>query len=230
MADVSAVAQTTATTATQDSATQLSGDFDTFLSLLTTQLQNQDPLSPMDSAEFTNQLVMFSSVEQQISQNTKLDELIGLQQGDVLTTALGYVGKDIEYEGNDFTYQGGDIDLTYKLDDTAKSTKVSILDEQNNVIYSFDGEISAGSHKFTWNGLDDAGNAAATDKAYHLEIGAVDYSDSKVETTSYVPTRVRGVETEDGIAQVITDHGTLPITSIISVREPTSASTQQEDT
>jgi len=59
---------------TTASKASLSQDFDDFLQLLTTQLQNQDPLNPMDSNEFTNQLVQFSQVEQQINSNQKLDK------------------------------------------------------------------------------------------------------------------------------------------------------------
>jgi flagellar basal-body rod modification protein FlgD len=69
-----------ATTSTEASSAKLTQSYDSFLKLLTTQLQNQDPLSPMESSEFTNQLVQFSQVEQQISQNTKLDKLVSLQK------------------------------------------------------------------------------------------------------------------------------------------------------
>jgi flagellar basal-body rod modification protein FlgD len=68
-----------ATTSTAASSAKLTQDYNSFLKLLTTQMQNQDPLSPMESTEFTNQLVQFSQVEQQISQNTKLDKLVSLQ-------------------------------------------------------------------------------------------------------------------------------------------------------
>src|SRR5262249_32024485 len=70
-------------------------DFAQFLTLLTTQLQNQDPLNPMDSAQFTNQLVMFSQVEQQINANQKLDSLVALGVSNGLSAALGYVGLDV---------------------------------------------------------------------------------------------------------------------------------------
>src|SRR5262245_48791469 len=75
---------------------KLSEDFNNFLTLLTTQLKNQDPLSPMDSTEFTQQLVAFTGVEQQINTNTKLDQLIKLDKAGLMTSAASYIGTEIE--------------------------------------------------------------------------------------------------------------------------------------
>src|SRR5262249_10208809 len=75
--------------ANSNAASQLAGNFDEFLKLLTTQLQHQDPLSPLDPNQFTQELVQFSSVEQQIQTNTSLSTLISLQQNAQVTSALG---------------------------------------------------------------------------------------------------------------------------------------------
>ena len=91
---------------TAQQAVGLAEDFDQFLILLTTQLQNQDPLNPMDSTEFTNQLVQFSQVEQAINQNQKLDDLVSLQLGSVSSVALGYVGLDVNYISSDMNFDG----------------------------------------------------------------------------------------------------------------------------
>src|SRR6202162_6681273 len=79
---------------------QLAGNFNTFLTLLTTQLQNQDPLSPLDTNQFTQQLVQFASVEQQINMNTSLSTLISLQQTAQATSALGFLGATVVVSGN----------------------------------------------------------------------------------------------------------------------------------
>ncbi len=76
-------------------AQQLAGNFDTFLKLLTTQLQNQDPMSPMDSNEFTQQLVAFSSVEQQINTNDNLQSLIALSLSQQASAAVNYIGHSV---------------------------------------------------------------------------------------------------------------------------------------
>src|ERR1700744_3656694 len=91
-----AAAAAGASSSTQSAAqSQLSGNFDTFLTLLTTQLQNQDPLSPMDSTQFTQQLVEYSQVEQQINTNTNLTSLISLQQAGAGAASVGYLGKNV---------------------------------------------------------------------------------------------------------------------------------------
>src|SRR3974390_2835673 len=77
----------------------LAGNFNEFLKLLTTQLQNQDPLSPMDTNQFTQQLVQFSSVEQQINMNTQLSTLISLQQTAQTAQAASFIGATVTVNG-----------------------------------------------------------------------------------------------------------------------------------
>src|SRR3974377_12192 len=84
----SSTAQAAGTNASQ----QLAGNFDTFLQLLTTQLQNQNPLDPLDTNQFTQQLVEFASVEQQVNMNTNMQTLISMQQTSEATSALQLVG------------------------------------------------------------------------------------------------------------------------------------------
>src|SRR5258705_432041 len=90
-----------------DALASLSGDYSNFLTLLTTQLKNQDPLSPMDAPQFPQQLVQFSAVEQQINGNKKLDQLIGLQSTANAYGAVGFVGTTIAADSNDVPLQGG---------------------------------------------------------------------------------------------------------------------------
>src|SRR6202040_2038661 len=80
--------------------TQIAGNFQSFLQLLTTQLQNQNPLSPLDTNQFTQQLVEFAGVEQQLNANQSLQTLISLQQTAQSTQALQFVGKTAVVKGN----------------------------------------------------------------------------------------------------------------------------------
>src|SRR4029077_4301011 len=91
---------------TQVGQQELSSNFSQFLRLLTTQLQHQDPMNPMDSSQFTQQLVEYSQVEQQLSTNAKLDNLTTLSMNSALSLALGYVGKDITYTSTDMNFDG----------------------------------------------------------------------------------------------------------------------------
>src|ERR1700757_5369758 len=95
----SSAAQAAAAT-NASAAQQLAGNFNTFLQLLTTQLQNQNPLDPLDTNQFTQQLVEFASVEQQINMNTNLQTLVSLQQTEQSTEALKFVGQTVTVSGS----------------------------------------------------------------------------------------------------------------------------------
>jgi hypothetical protein len=93
--DVTPATSASTTSAAANAQKSLSGNFETFLTLLTTQLKNQDPLSPMDSNQFTQQLVQFSQVEQQINSNKNLESLIALTKSQSATSAVSYLGKTL---------------------------------------------------------------------------------------------------------------------------------------
>ncbi|MGA2129486.1 MAG: flagellar hook capping FlgD N-terminal domain-containing protein, partial [Xanthobacteraceae bacterium] len=101
------------TGSTASSGSSLAGNFDEFLQLLTTQLQNQNPLDPLDTNQFTSQLVQFSSVEQQINMNTQLGTLISLQQTAQSTSALGFVGQTVTVSGATATLANNQASWSY---------------------------------------------------------------------------------------------------------------------
>ncbi len=148
----------TGTSASNTGLQQLSGNFDTFLTLLTTQLQNQDPLSPMDSNQFTQQLVEFSGVEQQINTNQSLQSLISLTQSRSNTDAVNYLGKSVTLSNGKGALIDGSANWTYALSDAAKANTISITDASGKTVYTGTGETTTGAHSFTWNGQDNYGN------------------------------------------------------------------------
>ncbi len=96
-------------------ATQsLTENFDNFLLMLVTQLQHQDPLSPTDATEFTNQLVQFSQLEQQISQTSKVDDLIALQQAAESVGAVNLLNKRVEVESDLTLLEDGEATFSYQ--------------------------------------------------------------------------------------------------------------------
>src|SRR5258707_15764903 len=96
----SSTGSTDSTTSTGLDGSTIAGNFKTFLPLLTTQLKNQDPLSPLDTNQFTSQLVSFSQVEQAINANSKLANLVSLQSTNQTISALPLVGHTIQYADN----------------------------------------------------------------------------------------------------------------------------------
>lgn len=197
---------------------QLSADFDQFLTLLTTQLKNQDPLSPMESTEFTNQLVSFSQVEQQIKINDNLEKLQALTANSQTNLGLSYIGLQVEREGSKFNlYQDTGVAMTFTLDADASAVKISVLDQDGNVVYSRDGvegEFSKGTHPFAWDGKDNAGETAAPG-LYEIRVGALDASGQSIKTSTVVPGIVMGMQTEDnGTVSLIINGEAVPMNDI----------------
>jgi flagellar basal-body rod modification protein FlgD len=172
----------TATGTQQNNAlSQLSGNFNTFLTLLTTQLQNQDPLSPMDSNQFTQQLVEFSGVEQQINTNDNLKTLIGLTQSQGVNNAVGYLGKTVTLTNGKAALSGGAANWTYALNNTAATTALTVTDANGKVVYVTQGETNSGAHSFTWDGKSNAGSDLP-DGTYTLTVTAQDSNGTNVNS------------------------------------------------
>lgn len=181
-------ASNTPTTPTTNGATgssdmaQLSGNFNTFLTLLTTQLKNQDPTSPMDSNAFTQQLVMYSQVEQQIQSNTNLKTLISQGTSNAATMTTGYLGKKVSITNGMASLADGAANWTYNLDGAAKATGLTVTNSSGKIVYTGTGETTTGNHAFAWNGKDNNGNELP-DGAYKLTVTAADLAGNALTTS-----------------------------------------------
>jgi flagellar basal-body rod modification protein FlgD len=173
---------TPAAAAAPDPMTQLSSNFSTFLTLLTTQLKNQDPTSPMDSNAFTQQLVMYSQVEQQIDSNANLKTLISQGSSNASAVTTGYLGKKVSVINGNASLSGGAANWTYNLATDASGTQLSVTDANGKVVYTGAGETASGNHSFAWDGKDTNGNQLA-DGTYKLAVTASDAAGSTVTST-----------------------------------------------
>ncbi len=210
---------------TEAQSVTLADDFSQFLQLLTTQLQNQDPLEPLDSNEFTNQLVQFSQVEQQINANSKLDDLVALQLNNAITSSLGYVGLNVSYISAEVAYeQGQPTTIQYNLEDAATTSKINIFNEEGNLVFSGDAEKGAGVHEFTWNGTDFLNNSLPSG-TYTVSIDALDIQENVINTTTVVTGKVKGVEQQDGVVFALVGERAVPITQILNAVEPDDSET-----
>lgn len=217
-------------TKTANAGVKLADDFTQFLTLLTTQLQNQDPLSPMDSTEFTNQLVQFSQVEQQINTNQKLDNLVAMQLASISSVALGYVGMDISYISGEMNYDGSTpVDITYALGSEAVTSKVNVYNEDGELVYSADAPKDTGMNKFTWNGTKTDGTPVEAG-TYTLKIDAVDKAGKAIENSTVVSGHVDGIETQNGVVYVLVGDRAVPISSIVNAKTPPASTTTTDTT
>lgn len=219
------VAPTIDTAVQQQQRTTLSGaslakDFDQFLTLLTTQLQNQDPLSPMDTNQFTQQLVSFAGVEQQINGNQKLDALVQMQLSNAFSASLGYVGLDVSYLSNEVAYDGKTpAKINYALEGTAKTVNINILDESGKVVFSGPGQTTTGNNSFTWNGKT-TGGAPLPEGTYTVKIDATNDKGAIVKSSTVVSGRVRGVESQKGIIHLLVGDRAVPMANVLNAAVP----------
>ena len=204
-----------------NSSAQLAEDFDDFLILLTTQLQNQDPLDPADSTEFTNQLVAFAGVEQQINTNQRLESLVSLGLGTSFSSALNYVGKDINYISGEANYDGQTpIDISYAISGASTDTRINIFNDEGVLIYSetLSDEVNG---KFTWEGTNSADQQVEAG-TYQIRIDALDENNEPLETTTVVSGYVSGVETQNGTTYLLVGERAVSVGNVINVQEATT--------
>jgi len=175
------------------SLTKFAEDFDDFLTLLITQLQNQDPTAPMDSKQFTDQIVQFTSVEQSINTNQKLDKLIEVTSLSQTSNLLSIVGKQVEFEGGNINISDknntADIKFTANTEDEnifiriitqgGKLVKTDMLGKNN---------LTNGENIYQWDGKDNNGNKLNNGN-YKVEFTKI----NKSGNVEKIPTVVSGV-------------------------------------
>jgi flagellar basal-body rod modification protein FlgD len=209
----------------QQTATQrqtLAGDFDDFLNLLTVQLQHQDPLSPMDSTEFTNQLVSFAGVEQQINTNEKLNSLVNFGLTNINTQALGYVGLKANYQSNEAYYDGQEpVDITFAIEGAPVNATIRIMDDEGKTIKLIQGQAVAGRQDVVWDGTDQLDQKVQAG-TYQVRIDSVNEQGNTLNAQILVSGVVRGVESQDGVPLLLIGERAVPMGNIINVAIPGS--------
>jgi flagellar basal-body rod modification protein FlgD len=204
IASISATPTTTtpaATTATTPTTTGLGTDFKTFLTLLTSQLKNQDPMAPLDTNQFTQQLVSFSQVEQAINANAKLANLVSLQSTNQTLSALPLVGHSIQYSDNQTALVNGKATFGYELPATAANTSIVINDANGRTVFQTSGQTAAGFHSFSWDGSGMDGSTQP-DGVYTFNVGAAAADKSTLTPTLSSFGTVSSVNVANGTASL----------------------------
>jgi flagellar basal-body rod modification protein FlgD len=138
------------TTTASTTTTGIADNFQTFLTLLTTQLQNQNPLDPLDTNQFTQQLVQFAGVEQQLKSNDQLKSLIDIEKSAQATQALIYVGNTVAVDGSTQQFDGS---ATWNLKATKAATAaITITNSTGQTVYSGNFALNQGNASFVWDG------------------------------------------------------------------------------
>ena len=192
-----------------------------FLNLLITQLQNQDPLNPTDSTEFTAQLAQFSSLEQLSNVNDNLEQLQDFQASINNSQAVTLIGKEITAKGNFLSLTADkQVGCDFSLEENAAVVVVSIYDSTGEFVNSFQSEnLKAGEHTLFWDGTDKDGNRMA-EGAYTFELQASDTKGKDIKTTTFFNGTVDKVTFENNQAYLISKTQKIAIGDVIRVGVP----------
>src|SRR3954463_6333227 len=166
--------------------TTLAGNFNTFLTLLTTQLKNQNPLDPLDTNQFTQQLVQFAGVEQQINMNQQLTSLVNLQKATQTTSAMSFLGSTATVDGTTTKLTNGAASWSFSVDKPSTAT-INIKSATGALAYSGSYPLTPGAQNFNWDGRGNNG-VKWPDGDYTMTVTAKDASG----TTVAVSTEVKG--------------------------------------
>jgi flagellar basal-body rod modification protein FlgD len=198
----------------------LADNFDNFLKLLTAQLQSQDPLSPLNPTQFTEQLVQFTGVEQAIKTNDVLGQLVALVKADQVARAVDYIGAEVEAEGQSVRLDAdGPATVRYRLDETAAKVVIDIYDEAGRPVGSWQGKGSSGVQDVPWDGRDQGGRQLP-EGLYRVEVRASDAAGAPVPVSTTVSGIVDGVELLGQRLMLSVDGVLLPLDAITTIRRP----------
>lgn len=184
-------AGSSSTSGSSSSSGGIANNFQSFLMLLTTQLQNQNPLDPLDTNQFTSQLVQFAQVEQQLKSNDQLASLVALQKTTQATQALGFVGQNVAVDGSTAHFNGS---ATWNLDAPKDSTAtISITNSVGQTVYSGNFSVSSGNASFIWDGVGNDGTKWPTGD-YKMSVTAKDSTGKDVAISTEIQGPVDSVD------------------------------------
>jgi flagellar basal-body rod modification protein FlgD len=194
----------------------IANNFDTFLQLLTTQLKNQNPLDPLDTNQFTQQLVEFSGVEQQLKTNDFLASLVQANANTTNSNAVNYIGKTVTASGVRSELVNNKAQWNFKIDDAANVT-VNIKDANGNTVYTEQGAMQAGSGTFTWDGKDNQGNTKPAG-TYTISMQAVTAEGKTINVSTETTGTVTGVDFTGSEPVLLVGASRVNLSGVTSVR------------
>jgi flagellar basal-body rod modification protein FlgD len=199
------------TTSTSNSAYgQLVSTYDTFLKMLTTQLKVQNPLDPMDAEKFTEQLVQYSSVEQQIQTNQNLEDMLATMVSSATLSLVNYIGKKIEAISDVTQLKGGKAVWSLDSAAAAKDATITVRNSAGAVVYEGKMDLEKGENEFEWDGKL-ANGQEAPEGEYQISVTAADEDGNAVAVTTRVTGIVTGVDTSGAIPYLKIGNTSVPL-------------------
>ena len=202
-------------------------NFDTFLQILVTQLKNQNPLDPLDTNQFTQQLVQFSGVEQQLKTNQFLEAMMTSTQNAGNSQAVSYIGKIVTASGGKSELMDGKATWHFAVDKAADIT-ATVRDKDGNVVYVKQGSVQQGESVFTWDGIGTDGRQKPNG-SYSVTIEARDSDGKLVGVATEMTGEVTGVDFSGTEPVLIVGGARVNLSAVLSVRQKTAADTPVDE-
>ena len=215
-------AKAAAGTATGTDAQEIAGNFTQFLTLLTTQLKNQNPLDPMDTNQFTQQLVQFAQVEQQLKGNNRLDGILASNKAASAAAATSYIGQTITADGSSSELKDGTAAWSISAARAAPKAVINIVDANGNVVASQAASLTAGAQTFTWNGKTSSG-MTAPNGTYKVVVAARDATGQTVTVDTSLSGKVDEVDLSGSEPTLLVGSTRVPLSSVKTIGLSTSA-------
>ena len=202
------------------SRSTIADNFDTFLSILTTQLKNQNPMDPLDTNQFTQQLVQFTGVEQQLKTNEFLETLMLSSQNTAKSDAVSYIGKEVTSSGKTGELTDANaVFWAYSADANAANATVTIKDKNGQVVYSETGPLKSGPGTFRWDGKGSDGNMKPNG-VYTIDIKGKDANGKDVKISTASIGVVTAVDFTGDVPVLTVGSRRVSITDVTDVRIP----------
>lgn len=194
-----------------------------FMNLLVKQLQYQDPMNPIDNADFTAQMAQFSSLQQLVDVNTNLTNLDNSQALAGNSQAVGYLGKEVSASGNSVSVTGGTAPtINYQLGGDASSVVLSITNSSGALVQQVQlGAQGQGAHSYQWDGRG-LQNTVVPDGTYSFQVQALDNVGQPVQTTASIQGVVNGLSFQNGSPVLMVAGTPVPLSNVVTVTEPTA--------
>ena len=211
-------ANQTANSDSSDSTDSLSEEKQVFLSILLTQLENQNPLDPVDTTEFTNQLVAYSSLEQEMEMNDNLQKVLSTMNSQNTLSSVSYLGTNVDVNTQTTVMQGDQAQWSYALEEEAANVTIQIVDSDNNVLAAYGAEDSvAGTYDISVSNAD-LSEQVAEGTALHLVVVAVDSEGEQIETDIVGKMTVDGVESTGDEVTLTAGSISFSVDDVVSLR------------
>ena len=207
---------------TSDAQTNLDQTFNDFVKLLVTQLENQDPTDPLDTAQITDQITGMSQVQEQLNTNKHLAELVAMGTGSQLDSVVNYIGRVVEAKGNQSMMisngeESGAV-FVYDLPNEANDVIINIYDDTDKLVYSGPALNHAGRNEVVWDGINAFNQQQMEPGAYSFTIKATDFNGNEMEATTYTTGIVTSADTHEGEVSLSLGQIKVDVDEVLAVK------------